>query len=68
MGRIPQQAAAGMAAGFLFCPEGDESSREVKTYLEENGILAALEKYCNVSGDEPLAAMVAEEYGRLVIK
>ena len=65
-GILPESIIRGMAAGFLFCPDGDDASLEVKTYLAENGIFAALEKYCNVSGDEPLAAMVAEEYGRLV--
>lgn len=63
---IPRSIIKGMAAGFLFCPEGDSSSLEVRAYLEENGIFATMEKYCNVNHDEMLAAMIAEEYNKLI--
>lgn len=65
-GIVPVNIIKGIAAAYFFYPEGDEPSLEVKAFLDENGILATLEKYCNVTKDEPLAAMVVEEYGKLV--
>ena len=40
----------GIAAGFLFSPDGDDSSKEVSDYAKENGVKAALDKYSDYSG------------------
>ena len=63
---VPESIIKGMAAGFLFYPESDESSLELKAFLDKNGIFAAMEKYCNISRDDRLAAMIAEEYNKLI--
>ena len=65
-GIVPRNIIRGMAAGFLFCPTGDDSSLEVKRYLSENGIFATLEKYCGISRCSPLSDMIAEEYYKLI--
>ena len=65
-GIVPQNIIRGIAAGFLFCPEGEESSLEVKAYLGENGIISTLAKYCGIKKNEAISYMIAEEYGRLV--
>lgn len=36
----------GIAAGFLFNPEGDDSSAELYTFAKENGVREAALKYC----------------------
>lgn len=40
----------GIAAGLLFSPQADESSKEVSDYAKENGVKAALDKYSDYSG------------------
>ena len=40
----------GIAAGFLFSPQADESSMELCAYVKENGVEAALNKYSDYSG------------------
>ena len=55
----------GIAAAMLFAPEGDDSSKELKTYAEENGVKAALEKYSDYTGEyadliEKLYAMLKD--------
>lgn len=64
-GIIPTNIIKGFAAGFLFCPEGDAPSLEVSAYVKQHGIVATLEKYCGINGDEDIATLVAEEYGKL---
>ena len=60
---MPKSIICGMAAGLLFCPEGDTASLEVVTFLKENGIAATLEKYCGIT-DESLSEAIIEEYGK----
>ena len=55
----------GVAAGLHFKPESDASSVEVAIFTKENGVRAALEKYCAYTGEkvsliEELYAMIAE--------
>jgi mannitol-1-phosphate 5-dehydrogenase len=64
-GIVPANIARGMAAGFLFCPEGDKESVEVATYTKENGVFAALDKYCGIKQTEEVAFMIAKEYENL---
>lgn len=41
----------GIAAALLFSPEGDDASKEVRAYAEQNGVIATLEKYSGVTGE-----------------
>ncbi len=40
----------GIAAGLVFDPDGDDSSKEVSSYAKEFGAKATLEKYCDYKG------------------
>ena len=62
----PSHIIRGMAAGLLFCPESDTASVELNSYLKENGVLATLEKYCGITRDEDIAALIAKEYEKLI--
>ncbi len=62
----PSNIIRGMAAGLLFCPEGDTASIELNNYLKENGVYATLEKYCGIGKDEEIAALIAKEYEKLI--
>lgn len=42
----------GIAAGLVFDPDGDDSSKEVSSYAKEFGAKATLEKYCDYKGDK----------------
>ena len=42
--------ALGVASGLLFCPDADESSKEVSAFTKENGVKQALLKYADYSG------------------
>lgn len=42
----------GIAAGLVFDPNGDDSSKEVSSYAKEFGAKATLEKYCDYKGDK----------------
>ena len=65
-GVTPANIIRGMAAGLLFCPEGDTASLELTAFLKENGVYATLEKYCGIDKSDDLAAMIAAEYERLI--
>ena len=65
-GIVPESIIRGMAAGLLFCPEGDTASIELNNYLKENGVYATLEKYCGIGKDEEIAALIAKEYEKLI--
>ena len=55
----------GIAAALLFAPEGDESSKEVKAYTEENGVKAACAKYMNMAEDfAEEVSLIAEIYAK----
>ena len=55
---------AGLAAGLLFAPEGDDPSLEVAAYTRENGVAAALAKYSDVT-DPDTVALAERMYGAL---
>lgn len=46
-----------VAAGLRFGPEGDDSSIEIMNYTKENGVKAALEKYCDITDDKDVKAI-----------
>jgi mannitol-1-phosphate 5-dehydrogenase len=62
----PSNIIRGMAAGLLFCPESDTASVELNSFLRENGVSATLEKYCGITRDEDIAALIAKEYEKLI--
>ncbi len=41
-----------IAAGLHFGPEGDDSSIEIAAYAKENGVKAALAKYCDITDEK----------------
>ncbi|MBQ6702659.1 MAG: mannitol dehydrogenase [Clostridia bacterium] len=53
-----------VAAGLRFAPEGDDSSIEIANYTKENGVKAALAKYCEIT-DEKDVACISEWYDKL---
>ena len=53
----------GIAAAMFFAPEGDDSSKELCAYAEENGVKAALEKYSEYTGE--YADLTEKLYGML---
>jgi mannitol-1-phosphate 5-dehydrogenase len=48
-----------IAAGLHFAPEGDASSIEINTYTKENGVKAALEKYCDITDENDVKIIEA---------
>ena len=54
----------GIAAGMLFAPEADDSSKELSSYVKENGVGAALKKYSDYEGKN--VALIEKFYGMLV--
>ena len=63
-GIAPKNILKGFAAGLLFSPENDEASREVRAYLEANGLEATLKQYCGIK-DKLLIAAIENEYSML---
>jgi mannitol-1-phosphate 5-dehydrogenase len=59
---------AGVAAGLHFAPEADESSCEVAKDARENGVFHALETYCGVSADAPMAKVIKDYYEKIQAK
>ena len=59
---------AGVAAGLHFAPEADESSCEVAKDARENGVFHALETYCGVSADAPMAKVIKDYYEKIGAK
>ena len=53
-----------VAAGLRFAPEGDDSSIEIANYTKENGVKAALAKYCEITDEKDVAA-ISEWYDKL---
>lgn len=66
-GGVPAHIAVGIAAGLLFDPESDAAAVELSTYCRENGVAAALEKYCDIKSDEDVA-MIKTFYDMFVNK
>ncbi len=44
-----------VAAGLHFAPDGDDSSIEIKNFTKENGVKAALAKYCDITDEKDVA-------------
>ena len=63
-GMIPAHIAIGIAAGFLFDHAEDPIALETSSYAKENGIAAALEKYCDIT-DAADVEMVGRFYDML---
>ena len=66
-GMIPAHIAIGIAAGFLFDHAEDPIALETSSYAKENGIAAALEKYCDIT-DAADVEMVGRFYDMLKSK
>jgi mannitol-1-phosphate 5-dehydrogenase len=56
---------AGLAAGLFFEPESDEASVEVAAYTRENGVFAALSKYCGIDESSEMAKTVNDFYCKI---
>lgn len=56
-GTEPKYLYVAVAAGLHFAPEGDDSSIEIANYTKENGVKAALAKYCEITDDEAVKAI-----------
>jgi hypothetical protein len=57
MGTTPKYLYVAVAAGLHFAPEGDDSSIEIANYTKENGVKAALAKYCEITDEEAVTAI-----------
>ncbi|MBE6580201.1 MAG: mannitol dehydrogenase [Ruminococcaceae bacterium] len=66
-GGIPAHIAVGIAAGYLFDLESDAGAVEISTYVKENGIERALEKYSGLT-DPADVAMIKTFYDMLRAK
>ncbi len=66
-GGVPAHIAVGIAAGLLFDPADDAAAVEIATYCRENGVAAALEKYCEIT-DAADVAMIKTFYDMFVRK
>lgn len=54
-----------IAAGYLFYLEDDDQAKELKAFIEENGIEKALKKYSDLDANEGLGKKVLEAYNTL---
>ncbi|MBQ8331965.1 MAG: mannitol-1-phosphate 5-dehydrogenase [Clostridia bacterium] len=66
-GGVPAHIAVGIAAGLLFDPADDAAAVEIATYCRENGVAAALAKYCEIT-DAADVAMIKVFYDMFVRK
>jgi mannitol-1-phosphate 5-dehydrogenase len=66
-GMVPAHIAIGIAAGFLFDHPEDPVALETSSYAKENGIAAALEKYCDIT-DAADVTVISKFYDMLVNK
>jgi mannitol-1-phosphate 5-dehydrogenase len=64
-GIFPSWLSTGMAAAFLFNPDGDASALGLASELEKQGMEAVMWSHCGISADEPLGRLVVECYGLL---
>ena len=60
----PKYLYIAVAAGLRFAPEGDESSIEIANFTKENGVKAALDKYCDIT-DEKAVKTIESYYEKL---
>ena len=54
-GKTPAAIGLSIAAALRFDMPEDEIGVEVSTFAKENGVAAALEKYCSITADEDVA-------------
>ncbi len=65
-GIMPLHICLGIAAGYMFAPETDESSREVAGFVQNNGLNAALAQYSSiVDAGCDLALVIKRAYNLL---
>ena len=57
---------AGLAAGLMFAPESDDSSKEIEAFVKANGITAALKQYSELEDADVIKA-VERRYTELVL-
>ena len=66
-GGVPAHIAVGIAAGYLFDLASDPAALEITSYVKENGLEAALEKYSAITDPEDVA-MIKTFYDLFVEK
>ncbi|GAA0134391.1 mannitol-1-phosphate 5-dehydrogenase [Paenibacillus sp. YSY-4.3] len=54
-----------VAAALLFDESSDPESVELQSYVREQGVHAAIEKYTELPQEHPLHAQIADEYAKL---
>lgn len=59
-GKTPYFLARAAAAALYFNNPADPTSVEVLSYIKENGVEKAIEKYCGLSNEDPIEKKVAE--------
>ncbi|HHW24736.1 MAG TPA: mannitol dehydrogenase [Bacillota bacterium] len=65
-GIMPSHICLGIAAGYMFAPEGDEPSREVAAFVKNNGLDAAMAQYSSiVDAGSDIALAVKHAYSLL---
>ena len=60
----PKHISAGIAAGLLFCPQGDSAAQELSRFASDNGVDAALRRYAGITDAETVSRI--ENYYRLI--
>lgn len=58
----PVYICAGLAAGFIFEPEGDDSARKIQDFINQKGIEAAIEEFSGIKADDPIAGIAIGFY------
>lgn len=66
-GGVPAHIAVAIAAGLLYDLPDDAAAVEISTFCRENGVAAALAKYCEIT-DEADVAMIKTFYDMFVRK
>ena len=59
-GVVPEHIIPAILIGFEFDPEGDPTASEVSSFYKENGLKAALEKYCSLKLDDELYKLIVK--------
>lgn len=64
-GIYPAWLSVGMAAAFLFNPDGDDAARDLQEDLNLHGLESVMDKRCGIAPDEPFGHLVSECFGLL---
>ncbi len=56
---------AGLAAGLHFAPAGDDSSIEIAEDAKKNGVFHALQTYCGIDANTPMAKAIDGFYAKI---